>query len=195
MRQALSRFTNSVPRSFADLRTQRDGTFFNAVLLLSAFTTAGFFNYLYHFIVGRLLAPDDYAVVVSFIALTVTLTAPFGVTQTVLADFSSLMLAQNSPGKITYVLRKIFLMLGAASIMLSLIVFAARNTLSNILHTQSIFVAVVLVLSLTATLGVPALLGVAQAGKRYWVVSIARVLSAAGRLIISVPFCSASSSR
>jgi O-antigen/teichoic acid export membrane protein len=176
---------HSLRKKVADLRTQRDGTFSNLILLVAAFTGAGIFNYLYHLIMGRLLSPEDYAVVVAFIALTVTVTAPFGVTQTVLADFSTLMLAQGMLGKLKYVIRRLFLLLGLASLLLAAAVFVGRRALARILHIESTFVEVALVLSLVATLGVPGLLGIAQGSRRYGVISIARTLSAAGRLIIA----------
>lgn len=159
----------------------------NGLQLLSAFTFAGVFNYLFHLVVGRMLRPQEYAIVVAFINLTVTLTAPFGVLQVIVTDFTTHMSAQGMQGRISYLLKRLFAALGAALAVLFALLVILRSWLASLLGTPSLFAHIGLVIAAVVTIGVVVLLGVVQGWKQYRILSAARILGGVGRFVIAMP--------
>jgi len=152
-------------------------------------TTGGsFLNFLYHFVIGRMLGPADYAALVALISVFATVTAPMGVSQTLLADVTARLLVLGGAGEIRHLLQRIA---GGLAVLAVLVVGGmalASGQLSQFMHLLSPVPVVVLALAVGPALLLPALTGVLQGWQDFRGMSLAGLLGSAARLAAGVGF-------
>ncbi len=69
------------------------------IVLLSATFVGNLIQYLFHFAAGRILGPTDYGILASLLALSVILTAPIGIAQTVITQHTASFFARKEIGR------------------------------------------------------------------------------------------------
>src|SRR5438105_1614440 len=108
------------------LRLRDDRLIRNNVIYLLGTVASGGLGYVFHFVTGRLLGPDGYAVVASAVASLYILNLPSLVVQIVSARFTSLFAGRDELGSIPRLLFKISLpSLGLGAVIASVLVLFA----------------------------------------------------------------------
>lgn len=101
--------------------------------------TAGFGNYLYHLLMGRMLGPVDYGVLASLISLLYLLGIPVGTLNLVIVKFVSKLKGERKLGAVTVLFRLIRQKLLVYGLVGLLLFSVLTPLLATFLHLDSIF--------------------------------------------------------
>ena len=153
--------------------------------LFAAFTFGSFFNYLFHAVSGRLLGAEVYGVIAAFIGLQLTLSAPFGVMQAIISDFTTGNIVAGQTGRVKSASRHLWAASGASFLPLMIAIIVIRPWLNEVLGTSAPGMAIALALVLTSTIASPIGYGFLQGAKSYGWMGAFRILSGVLRFAVA----------
>src|SRR3989338_5876609 len=107
-------------------------------ILFAGTMTLNILNYVYHFLVGRLLGPADYGILGAFFSIIYILFAPINTIQTTLAKFTANFAAKNETGKVVYIYNRALKLLSYVSLVVFLIFFAFSPQIGKFLLIDNI---------------------------------------------------------
>src|SRR5579864_5951977 len=155
-------------------------------LLFAATVGAGFFGYVFHFALGRLLGPAAYSVVAAAVSAVYLLTLPSLVIQLVSARFTSVATARQEP----LVLRPLARMLTVVSLgigaLTGLIVWLLRDVVAAFLQLPQHGIVAVLAVSTLLGMLVSTNRGILQGLQRFGWLALNLVLDAFAKVAIAV---------
>ncbi len=156
-------------------------------LLLMAATTGGsFFNFLYHFVTGRLLGPADYAALTALIVVLNTVSAPMTLSQMLVSDVTARLLALNSLGQIKQLMRQMVAGLALLSGLIVAGIALASRAIGELMRLPSPLPVVILALAIGPVLILPSLTGGLQGWQDFRGMSLSALVAGAVRLAIGV---------
>ncbi|MBS3064436.1 MAG: polysaccharide biosynthesis C-terminal domain-containing protein [DPANN group archaeon] len=100
--------------------------------------TLNILNYVYHFLVGRLLGPADYGILGAFFSIIYILFAPVNTIQTTLAKFTANFAAKNETGKVVYIYNRALKLLSYISLVIFFIFFIFSPQIGKFLLIDNI---------------------------------------------------------
>src|SRR3989338_8545812 len=106
-------------------------------ILFAGTMTLNILNYVYHFLVGRLLGPADYGILGAFFSIIYILFAPVNTIQTTLAKFTANFAAKNETGKVVYIYNRALKLLSYISLVIFFIffiIFFKKNKSENVVY-------------------------------------------------------------
>ena len=107
-------------------------------ILFAGTMTLNILNYVYHFLVGRLLGPADYGILGAFFSIIYILFAPVNTIQTTLAKFTANFAAKNETGKVVYIYNRALKLLSYISLVIFFIFFIFSPQIGKFLLIDNI---------------------------------------------------------
>ena len=152
------------------------------LVLFAATSAVSVLNYLFQVMQSRLLGPRDYATLAAVLSLFLTVAAPTGAAQALLADYVARFRAVGELGKASRLSRSALLWLGLASVPAAVAVALLAGPLAAFLRLDSGLPILALATVLLTTLLNPALIGILQGLERFQLLSVVLLVSAVVRL-------------
>lgn len=112
---------------------------------------ANIFNYLFHLITGRMLGPEQYAVVASLLSLSYVFGFPSLIVSTVVTRKTAELAAKNDNGRIHGVLRLMLKFLTWFVIIFTILLFLFQQMIADFLNIQQTSLIVILGVSLAVS--------------------------------------------
>jgi O-antigen/teichoic acid export membrane protein len=109
------------------------------IVLLSASLAGNLFQYLFHFAAGRILGPTEYGIFASLLALSVILTVPTGIAQTVVTQYTAGFFARKEMGKASGFALDAASRLTVVSLLIFVLVALASPIIAAFLNIPSIW--------------------------------------------------------
>ncbi len=157
--------------------------------LLAATVIAGGFNYLANVLVGKLLGPEEYGVYAALLAFSLILSAPMGVIQTLVANYSARYTATSGDmGKLGALLNSTWRLLLPWAIGGALIIALISSLIAGFLQITSTFPVILLGLTLLPIVLFPVVLGALQGLQRFGKYGWGQITAATLRLLFGVGF-------
>lgn len=100
--------------------------------------TLNVLNYVYHFLVGRLLGPADYGILGAFFSIIYILFAPVNTIQTTLAKFTADFIVKNETGKVVHLHNRALKLMVYVSLAIFLIFFVFSPQIGKFLLIDNI---------------------------------------------------------
>lgn len=180
-----------LPRSAAPWRRlsrqlRIQGIVRNNALLFIANITAGFFNYVFHFALGRLLGPAAYSVLASAVSAVYLFTLPSLIIQLVSARFTSVAAARGDHPALRPLIRLLTLAslgLGGA---IGLAIWFLKGVVARFLQLPDSRIVVVLAATTLLGMLISTNRGVLQGLLRFGTLSLNLIIDTGTRLLVSV---------
>ena len=157
--------------------------------LLTATIIAGGFNYLANVLVGKLLGPEDYGIYAALLAFSLILSAPMGVIQTIVADYSARYAATSSHlGKLGAMLISTWRLLLPWAFGGALIIVLISGVIAGFLKIPSRLPVILLGFSLIPIVLFPVVAGALQGLQRFGRYGWGQITAALLRFVLGVGF-------
>ncbi len=157
--------------------------------LLAATIIAGGFNYLANVFVGKLLGPEEYGIFAALLAFSLILSAPMGVIQTIVANYSARIAATSSNlGKLGALLISTWRLLLPWAVGGALMIALISGLIAGFLQIPSRLPVILVGFSLIPIVLFPVVLGTLQGLQRFGRYGWGQITAAVLRLILGVGF-------
>ncbi len=156
------------------------------LLLFAASSLVSVLNYVFQIVQSRLLGPGEFAALSAVLSLYLTVAAPVGAAQAMLADYVARFRARGEPGKTSQLSRTALAWLAAVSVPVALGVALFAGPLRQFLQLDSVWPILALSAVILTTLLNPALTGILQGLERFQVLSLVLLVGAVVRLVSGV---------
>jgi O-antigen/teichoic acid export membrane protein len=163
------------------------------LVLMAANMAGSLLQYLFHFFSSRMLGPVDYGVFTALLGLSVILTVPAGIAQTMITQFISGFYARNESGRIAALFADAMGKLSWASVAAFGVIAVASPLIAAFLNIPSIWPVIAMASLLLLTGQFTTFMGTFQGLQRFYLVAAQSLLGpgfrlVAGVLLISVGF-------
>lgn len=179
MRRATAVF--ELPRRLASDRLVR-----NNAIFFAGSVGAGFFNYVYHFALGRLLGPASYSVVASAVAAFSLLTLPSLIVQLIGARFTSVATARDGVAPVRRLRRQLTAIAVGLGGTVAVVMVIASPTLARFLQLRDRQVTAILTVSTLLGMLIAVNRGILQGLQRFGALTLNLVLDGAGRVAVAL---------
>ena len=145
-------------------KIKKDQFYKDSLMLFSAMMFLNIAGYLFHFIIGRKLGPEDYGIFGVVLSIDTILIAPIFAIQTIISNFITKLKVDESYGKISYLLRSAYKKLIIIGLVLLVIFLSFSKSIANFLNIPTVvpvmIVGVAVVFSLLLPINRGALQGI-----------------------------------
>lgn len=159
----------------------------SSILIVGVIISNGL-AYVFHFIAGRYLGPEDYGAFGALMALFLLIAMPSSAISFAITKYTAKFVSENSLGKITILRRKIQndVFIIAAIVFLFIILFS--KPIAGYLKITSIVPLIIIGITLIFTILLPVNRGILQGMKKFKTLSWNNVIEAFARLALLVLF-------
>lgn len=158
----------------------------NSAIYFVGAMVANVFGYIFHLLVGRILGPSDYSVIVSLLSIYVVIMTGLAFIQTVAAKFTSNYYADKNYSQIralkAFLTKKFFVF----SILLFIGCVALSKVISDFLHIANVWYMIILSSALLTSLLLLINKGVLQGIQKFKQLAIIAVIESGGKLLLAV---------
>ena len=156
-------------------------------LLLVLMTVSNVINYLFHFVMGRMLGPVDYGIVAVLTSIIYIFSVPTASIQTLVAKYTTVLNVKKEYGKIKGMFKLMIIEAGIFAIILFLIYCAASFFISNYLGISLplLFLTGLIIFSSFIS---PVTLGITQGMKKFSVLGWNTIVNSSVKLITAIIF-------
>lgn len=156
------------------------------IILTSANSVGYLLQYIFHFYVSRLIGPSDYSLVTAMLALSVIVTVPGNIAQTVITQYTSTFYAHSKLDRVAALLHDTLLQLSVAGGVVFLITVVMSGRIAAYLNVPAIEPVIAMAVSFPVTGAVMATMGVLQGLQRFDALAAGGVLGPLLRLIAAI---------
>ncbi len=146
-----------------------------------------FFNFVFHFALGRILGPSDYGVFAVLMSFIYIYAIPSEAIQNLISSYVSKLNIKNEKGKIKFLIKKSL----KKSLSISLIIYVLLIPISYVLSIFlkiNFFYLLVTNLVIFSTISLPIIRGVLQGRKKFTKLGIGMIVEAVSKLILAIGF-------
>lgn len=130
-----------------------------SVLVFAGSMIGNFFAYLFHIIAGRMLKPEDYAVIASLISSLYIIGFPTAMFNTAIVRKMAALAAKSEYKKIRYILNFLFRKLSIFSVLIAIFFFLAKKPIAEFLKIDDS--RLIFIIGLTYALSLVAMVNIA----------------------------------
>lgn len=160
----------------------------NSTIVIIGVVVANLLAYVFHFVAGRMLGPEDYGVFGALMALFIVFSLPASALGFAVTKFTSRYVAEQKPGKIAVLRRKIQNnVLVFSAVMFLFIVFLSQS-IADYLNIDSNIPVIIVGITLVFALILPVNRGLLQGMKKFLALSWNSVIESFARLLFLIVF-------
>ena len=160
----------------------------NSSIVVVGVVVSNILAYVFHFIAGRMLGPEDYGVFGALMALYLMVALPAGALSFAITKYTSRFNSENELGKIALLREKMQknVLIFSGVILLLIIVFS--KLIAGYLHITSVIPVIIVGITLVFALLLPINNGVLLGMKKFRILSWNTIIEASSRLALLVGF-------
>lgn len=160
----------------------------NSTIVIVGIIISSLLAYVFHFVAGRMLGPEDYGVFGALMALLVLFALPTVALGSAITKFTSRFYSENKLGHIAVLRKKIQkdVLVFSAVMLVFFVIFS--QFIANFLKINSNVPVIIVGISLVFTFILPVNRGILQGMKKFQVLSWNAIIEAFSRLVLLVVF-------
>ncbi|MFC1721665.1 oligosaccharide flippase family protein [Patescibacteria group bacterium] len=158
------------------LRT--DALYRNSVIFIGGSLIASIFGYLFHLAMGRMLAPADYAIIASLLAVLTIISVPAGTIQTVATRYTAQYKAKGDEASLKGLRVSLARKLGVLGIIITVGFMVLSPWVSDFLNIGSVWPVIVISLVFLFAILAPIYRGILQGSQRFVALSSSLIAEA-----------------
>jgi O-antigen/teichoic acid export membrane protein len=160
----------------------------NSTIVIAGVVVSNLLAYVFHFISGRMLGPEDYGALGALMALFLLTALPASALGFALSKFTSRFYSKNEFEKIAQLRSRIVVAVLIFSIIILLVVILFSRSIADFLKISSNIPVIVVGIMLAFAFLLPVNRGVLQGMKKFQALSLNTIIEALSRLILLVLF-------
>ncbi|MEN8141966.1 MAG: hypothetical protein ABFQ82_00030 [Thermodesulfobacteriota bacterium] len=161
-----------------------DGLLKDSLMLFLGMSLAHVINLLFQMFMGRRLAAEEFALLISLLGVLNVLTFPLGVFSTAISRYSSLLIKNGRAGDVSRLIRHWGGRLAVAGLICSLICFLLAGPIAGFLHLDRVAPVYIFGVIITGLFCRPVMNGALLGGQRFGAWGWGMVLGALVRLLV-----------
>ena len=156
----------------------------NSTIVITGVIISNLLAYVFHFVAGRMLGPEDYGTFGALMALFLLVALPAGALASAVTKFTSRYIAEQQPGKIVQLRKKIQdgVLIFAGAMLLIIILFSPN--IAGYLRISSRIPVILVGVTLIFALLLPVNKGILLGMKKYIALSWNTIIEALSRLLL-----------
>ncbi len=167
-------------------KIKQDKFYKHSLMLFSAMMFLNIAGYLFHFIIGRKLGPEDYGVFGVVLSIDTILIAPIFAIQTIISNFITKLKVNKSYGKISYLLKISYKKLTILGLIFLVIFLSLIKSIANFLNIPTVVPLMIVGVTVVFSLLLPINRGALQGLQDFKNLSLNLIYEGLTKFIIGV---------